>query len=310
MPLLVGNGAAILHDPAGNEPPDSDERRAAFLHDNRNSLDTPETSQMTTEKKKGGFLRQIRSHLFRPMNRASSGFASLLGIRNPPTVPTPIPSSNVSYPALPVASSSQGRSGKHAQATVQHDHKITSTTSARAPSQSSAWFQRPHNDGRQGMRSRKYSSRVQRKKFVPIDVTASRVTPSHLSLRRTWSAPAALRRANLRAPSHSSRRNSTVSLTVHRGPFRSGRRRDRTRSISRQSSATSQIQAETRPERRGSQSRSTFALQSLLPNDFRFRILVVGKRDCGKSSLIRTIFKADMSVSTLSGFFLNNSCVL
>jgi hypothetical protein len=258
------------------------------------AADPPETSQMTTEKKKGGFIRQIRSHLFRPMTRASSGFASLLGIRNPLTVPTPIPSSNVSYPTPPVASSSQGRSGKHVQATAQHDHKITSTMSARAcaPSQGAEWLQRPHNDGkdyppplpggyvftsqhpdRQEKLSRQYSfrrsGRMQRNRFESVDLTALRIAPSHLSLRRTWSAPVALRRANLCAPSHSSsRRNSTVSMTVHRG----GRRRDRTKTISRRSSATSQIQAETRTERRGSRSRLPFALQGLLPNDFRYAV--------------------------------------
>ena len=62
--------------------------------------DRPEINQ-TTERKEGGFLRQIRSHLFRPLTRA--GLASVLGIRNPPTVPAPIPSSSGPYPALSVA---------------------------------------------------------------------------------------------------------------------------------------------------------------------------------------------------------------
>ncbi|KAF8489076.1 hypothetical protein F5888DRAFT_1210533 [Russula emetica] len=74
------------------------------------------------------------------------------------------------------------------------------------------------------------------------------------------------------------------------------------------SSATGQITA----GRQGGRSRFPFALQNLLPNDFRFRILVVGKRDCGKSSLIRAIFKADMSVCTPSSlhFCLTDLCVL
>ena len=42
--MLVST-AAILHDPADNEPPISDERKAAFLHDtsylNRNSCMCP-----------------------------------------------------------------------------------------------------------------------------------------------------------------------------------------------------------------------------------------------------------------------------
>src|SRR6266849_2739694 len=98
--------AAILHDPADNEPPDSDKRKAAFLHNtsflNRNSRmcpvpsqavlkglnissaaaisrDPQETNQMTTERKEGGFLRQIRSLLFRPISKAR--FASFLGMR-------------------------------------------------------------------------------------------------------------------------------------------------------------------------------------------------------------------------------------
>jgi hypothetical protein len=65
--------------------------------------DPPETNQMTTERKEGRFRREIGSNLFRRMGRAR--FASLLGIRNPPTFPTPIPSSNETYPASSVASS-------------------------------------------------------------------------------------------------------------------------------------------------------------------------------------------------------------
>ncbi|KAH9998769.1 hypothetical protein BJV77DRAFT_711572 [Russula vinacea] len=48
-------------------------------------------------------------------------------------------------------------------------------------------------------------------------------------------------------------------------------------------------------KRHGGQPRFLPTLKSLLPNDFRFRILVVGKRESGKSSLINAVFKANMS---------------
>ncbi|KAH9977502.1 hypothetical protein BJV74DRAFT_153229 [Russula compacta] len=41
----------------------------------------------------------------------------------------------------------------------------------------------------------------------------------------------------------------------------------------------------------------TSIVKSTLPDDFRFRVLVVGKRNSGKSSLISAIFKVDMSVA-------------
>ena len=83
---------------------------------------------MTTERKEGRFRREMGSHLFRRMTTAR--FTSLLGIRNPPTLslPAPIPLSNGPYPASSVTSSYHGSGGKHAQATVQHDHKIISTS--------------------------------------------------------------------------------------------------------------------------------------------------------------------------------------
>ena len=110
--MLVST-AAILHDPADNEPPDSD-KKSAFLHNTsfleRNSRMCPvpprgvlkglktsfaaailrdplETNQMTTERKEGGFLRQIRSLLFHPISKAR--FASFLGMRFVAFMPTP-----------------------------------------------------------------------------------------------------------------------------------------------------------------------------------------------------------------------------
>ena len=78
--------------------------------------DSKDTNQMTTERKEGRFRREIGSNFFRSMARAR--FAPLLGIRNPPTLPKPIPSSNPSNPAPPVAFSSQGSSGKYAQSST------------------------------------------------------------------------------------------------------------------------------------------------------------------------------------------------
>ena len=97
------------------------------------SCDPPETVQMTTQRKEGGFRRKIGSHLFRRIIRAR--FGSSPDIKNPPTLPTPIPSSNGPYPASSVASSSQGSSGKHAQArpTVQRNHLVHEITSRSRP---------------------------------------------------------------------------------------------------------------------------------------------------------------------------------
>jgi hypothetical protein len=112
---------------------------AAILHD------APETNRMATEKNVGRFGQGIGSHLFRP--RARTRFASLIGIRNQPTLQTPIPSPNGPYLEAYVASSSQGSSGNHAQATVQQDHLVCDITSpspsmSRRPStQALAWQQ-------------------------------------------------------------------------------------------------------------------------------------------------------------------------
>jgi len=57
-----------------------------------NLRDPPDANQATTGRKEGRFRREIGSNLFRSIARAR--FAPLLGISNPPTLPTPIPSSN------------------------------------------------------------------------------------------------------------------------------------------------------------------------------------------------------------------------
>jgi hypothetical protein len=209
----------------------------------------------------------------------------------------------------------------------------------RAQSQGTALSQRRHDNGRdylppssggdvfiskfpdrQEMPSRQYPSGgavpMQRNRSMSMDVTALKGAPSHSSVRR----------------------DRTTSTAVQG----SGHQRVGTKSMS---AATSQTPA----GRQGGRSRFPFALQSLLPNDFRyavrpsslryyynstivhrFRILVVGKvsivyhtgrrvnihissqRECGKSSLIRAIFKADMSVCTLSPlcFCLTDLCAL
>ena len=57
-----------------------------------NLRDPPDTNEMTTEREVGSFRREIGSNLFRSMARAR--FEPFLGITNPPTLQTPIPSSN------------------------------------------------------------------------------------------------------------------------------------------------------------------------------------------------------------------------
>ena len=66
--------------------------------------DPPEADHKTTERREGRYRHEIDSHL------------------------TQIPSSNGPYPASSVASS-QGSSGKHAQATVQHNRLVREITS-------------------------------------------------------------------------------------------------------------------------------------------------------------------------------------
>ncbi|KAI0276095.1 hypothetical protein BGY98DRAFT_987929 [Russula aff. rugulosa BPL654] len=147
-----------------------------------------------------------------------------------------------------------------------------STKGARARAQSHG-APRRHNNDRQEMASRQYPSGgavpMQRNRSMSMDVTALKGAPSHSS----------------------GRRNRTTSTAVQGSS--GGHQRVGTKSMS---AATSQTPA----GRQGGRSRFPFALQSLLPNDFRFRILVVGKRECGKSSLIRAIFKADMSRSPIN----------
>ncbi|KAI0276108.1 hypothetical protein BGY98DRAFT_737942 [Russula aff. rugulosa BPL654] len=156
----------------------------------------PETNQMNTERKEGKSRRGMVLRFFRlGVLRLFRRFTSLLGIKNRPTLPTPIPGT--------------------AMSAVQH-----------VKFESAALLQ-PHNDGRRGMPSRQHSpsrmARIQRNRLVSVDLTALRSAPSNLSLRRIWSAPPAMNgsglpRTNLSAPSDSSgRRNRTVSMPVHRG---------------------------------------------------------------------------------------------
>ncbi|KAF8474332.1 hypothetical protein DFH94DRAFT_695408 [Russula ochroleuca] len=73
-------------------------------------------------------------------------------------------------------------------------------------------------------------------------------------------------------------------------------------SRTRTASASASMLGRSRLPAEGYEGRPRFpsTLKSLLPNDFRFRILVVGKRESGKSSLINAVFKANMSVCTQS----------
>ena len=93
--------AAILHDPADNEPPDSDNKSGLSQNTSlieRNSCmcpvpprgvlkgpnavvsrDPSETNQATSERKEGGFLRQMGSYL--PDAATWAGIGSFLGIK-------------------------------------------------------------------------------------------------------------------------------------------------------------------------------------------------------------------------------------
>ena len=168
-------------------------------------------------------------------------------------------------------------------------------TRARAQSKGAAFPRRPYDGGRdypppssvvnvftsqhlvrQEMPSpqhpyrRRTTSRTRTRLVSTIDRAALQSLPWHLSGRRIWSAPPGIfgsghQRAKLGAPLHSSgRRNRAVSTAVHG----SGHQRARTKSITGLSSATSQIPA----GRRAGRSRFPLALQSLLPNDFRYAL--------------------------------------
>ena len=220
----------------------------------------PETNQMNTERKEGKSRRGMVLRFFRlGVLRLFRRFTSLLGIKNRPTLPTPIPGTAMSAvqrvkfeSAALLQPHNDGRASR-----LRHGDVFTS-----------------QHPGRRGMPSRQHSpsrmARIQRNRLVSVDLTALRSAPSNLSLRRIWSAPPAMNgsglpRTNLSAPSDSSgRRNRTVSMPVHRG----GHQRVATKPITGRSSASSKIPA----ERRGIRSRFPFALQGLLPNDFRYAV--------------------------------------
>jgi len=191
--------------------------------------------------------------------------------------PTSIPLSNVSYPLGPfpfMASSSQGSRRKPTHSTTPHNddamtsipsHKVGAVRRAHAQSQDAASLHHRRHGGtndlpsssegdvstsqhldRQEMRLRQFPSGgtgpMQWTRSVSMDVTAFQSAPS---------------------PS-SSRRNGTASTTV----YGSGHRRVGTQSMTGLPPATIQITA----GRQRGRPRFHSALQSLLPNNFRYAV--------------------------------------
>ena len=153
--------------------------------------------------------------------------------------PTSIPDGTTSTPSARPGTAMSARARAQAQgATLSQD-------GSPPPSPRGDVFTSRHPD-RQEMRSRQYPSggtgRMQRTRSVPMGVTVSPSAPSDWS-RRT---------------------NMSASPVVHG----SGHQRVGTQPMSSLSSAASQITA----GRREGQSRFPFALQSLLPNDFRYAV--------------------------------------
>jgi hypothetical protein len=157
--------------------------------------------------------------------------------------PTSIPDGTTSTPSPrpDMAMSARARAQAQGDILSQGRHDDGSPP----PSPRGDVFTSQHPD-RQEMRSRPYPSGgtgpMQRTRSVPMGVTVSPSAPSHWS-RRT---------------------NMSASPVVHG----SGHQRVGTQPMSSLSSAASQITA----GRRGGQSRFPFALQSLLPNDFRYAV--------------------------------------
>jgi hypothetical protein len=252
--MLVSTAAILqcIHD-ADNEAPDPDERRAPFLHSasllNRDGRmcpvipqgvrkglnisftaavlrDPPETNRMSTEKKEGGFLQKIRSHLFRPMTRAK--IASFLGIKNSPTV-APVPSSNGPYLASETMTTLTALSTPRALTSrrrrSQDSFKPRALTRRRARSQDSfrrSWSQdsfKPRALTRRRARSQD--------SFEPRTLTRRRARsqdsfkPRALT-RRTMSAPQPPQ--SLRSPSPHHPRRRAESVVRHRRNSRSDSR--------------------------------------------------------------------------------------
>jgi hypothetical protein len=256
--------------------------------------DPPETNQVTTDRKEGRFRWKIGSHLFRRLT--GTRFASLLGIRNPPSLPTPIPLPNPPTPPTSTllssyTASSLNSSRMPAHDTAQHDYEMTplrpspkysAVTLERMRSQDSTSSQRRRDDGDYPppsydpssiYRSQPYRSQgsvsPQLHKSIAMDTTSPQGPHSHPS-------------------SDSSRMTRTPStFLLGHGPQATG-----TMFESGLASGTGQTPA----DRQGRRTRFPSALQTLLSNDFRcvvrcradshnncciiihrFRILVVGK---------------------------------
>ncbi len=185
----------------------------------------------------------------------------------PETTQSPHPTSMPS-----VASSSQGGTRKPAHVTTPSDDDVMSSTPslkpatrARVQSQNAASSQRRHRDD--GEDHLLLSSRVDVFTSQNTDRQEMR-SPQYPSSEtgstqraRSVSMGIALQGAPSRS---SSRRNRAVSTTLHGN----GHQRTSTKSMSGVSSATSQMP----PGRQGVRPRFPSALQSLLPNDFRYTV--------------------------------------
>jgi hypothetical protein len=238
--------------------------------------DPPETKQ--TERKEGRF-------------RCFHRLTSFLGIRNPPTLPTPIPSPcppahPTSTPSSYVATSSKTISGLPAHDTAQRDYEMTTLspkqwalTPERMRSQDSTSSQRHRDDRDYPPPSSGSNPHYQEVRSHPFRSRGGLPPQLHRSMSMDTQAPR----------SHSSSRMTRTASTVLPGH---GSQLIGTQFESGQASGTGQMPAE-RQERRP---RFPSALQSLLSNDFRcvvrcravshnncctiihrFRILVVGK---------------------------------
>jgi hypothetical protein len=200
-----------------------------------------------------------------------------------------IPSSTVPDPASSVTLSSGDSYGTPAHGTASHNDEM-SPTPARVPSQDSASSQGPFNSGgyppspSRGdapasqhshlaeTRSYQYRSRgsasPQLNKSVSVDTRLPQDAPLHSSSRMNRAASASL---------------------LDYGHPPAG-----TQLGSRPTPETGQMPA----ERHEGRPRFRSTLQSQLSDDFRFKILVVGKPESGKSSLINDVYKVDMSKAT------------
>jgi len=263
--------------------------------------DSPETNQMTTKRKEGRFGWKKGSDLFRRMSRA--GFASLLGIINPPAlVPSSSPPRPVltltpetvlsthpgseSTPSSRVLSSSKSINGLSAHDTAQHANEMATLS----PKHSAVTPER--------MRSQGSTSSLRRRvdgDHPPMSsgsIPLSQEMPSHI-YRRGYS-PQLHKSISMDTTSQGPRSPSSTRMTrtSSTAPLGGGPQPTGTQLESGLALGIGQMPANRQKHR----PRFTSTLQSLLSNDFRcvvrcravrhndcctiirrFRILVVGK---------------------------------